>query len=224
MKHTSPSIAAWRPATAATILSSRRHLALAALTGLGAALALGWAPAARAQQPSEGTATEPAFQVSADGAFVIDRRARLAWARCVEGMDWDGHSCQGLPLLLSYKQAQARATERTRQESRPWRLPRVNELRRLIDRSAIPQGLNPALFPDAPRGWHWTGTVAVNARPVNPYNYSQISGQSPITGLSPQQAWAVNLDTLETLPDMGRGNQLMVRLVRPLHANDQPAP
>ncbi len=55
----------------------------------------------------------------------------------------------------------------------------------------------------------------MNARPVNPYNYSNISGSAG-TQLSAQQAWAIDLDSLETRPDMGRGNQLMVRLVRPL--------
>ncbi|WP_373805700.1 Lcl C-terminal domain-containing protein [Delftia acidovorans] len=157
----------------------------------------------------------PVLEVSEDGRDVIDRRARLLWPRCVEGMHWNGKTCTGLPELFTHKQAQALAAERAKQEGVRWRLPRVNEMRRLISRDIRPQGLSPELFPGAPRGWHWTGTAAVNARPVNPYNYSNISGSAG-TQLSAQQAWAIDLDSLETRPDMGRGNQLMVRLVRPL--------
>ena len=157
----------------------------------------------------------PVLEVSEDGRDVIDRRARLLWPRCVEGMHWNGKTCAGLPELFTHKQAQALAAERAKQDGVRWRLPRVNEMRRLISRDIRPQGLSPELFPGAPRGWHWTGTAAVNARPVNPYNYSNISGSAG-TQLSAQQAWAIDLDSLETRPDMGRGNQLMVRLVRPL--------
>ena len=55
----------------------------------------------------------------------------------------------------------------------------------------------------------------MNARAVNPYNYGTISGTAG-PQLSTQQAWAIDLDSLEVRPDMGRGNQLMVRLVRAL--------
>lgn len=222
------------PAMPVTSLASslprpfRQAAVLLALAGLQAMPV--WAsPAADTQEPaaaatSQAETAPPAFQLSQDGRFVLDMRARLAWPRCVEGMQWDGQHCQGLPDLLTYKQAQARAQEQSRTGDVRWRMPRVNEMRRLIDRSVRPQGLHPVLFPDAPRGWHWTGSAAVNARPSNPYNYSQISGQSPISQLAAQQAWAINLDTLETAPDMGRGNQLMVRLVRPMQDADLPRP
>lgn len=186
-----------------------------------AAMLLACAAGAHAQTAdvaSEGRrASATVLEVSEDGRFVIDRRARLLWPRCVEGMHWSGRDCTGMPELFTHKQAQALAAERARQDGVRWRLPRVNELRRLISRDIRPQGLSPELFPGAPRGWHWTGTAAVNARPVNPYNYSNISG-SAAPQLSMQQAWAIDLDSLESRPDMGRGNQLMVRLVRPLPA------
>ncbi|MDR0205126.1 MAG: DUF1566 domain-containing protein [Delftia acidovorans] len=171
--------------------------------------------AQREAQRGSRSGAAPVLEVSEDGRDVIDRRARLLWPRCVEGMHWNGKACTGLPELFTHKQAQALAAERAKQDGVRWRLPRVNEMRRLISRDIRPQGLSPELFPGAPRGWHWTGTAAVNARPVNPYNYSNISGSAG-TQLSAQQAWAIDLDSLETRPDMGRGNQLMVRLVRPL--------
>lgn len=192
------------------------------------ALLLACVAAAAHAQPADlppdarrGSAT--ALEVSEDGHYVIDRRARLLWPRCVEGMHWNGKDCTGMPQLFTHKQAQALAAERARQDGVRWRLPRVNELRRLISRDIRPQGLSPELFPGAPRGWHWTGTAAVNARPVNPYNYSNISG-SAAPQLSAQQAWAIDLDSLESRPDMGRGNQLLVRLVRPLPSDQALAP
>ncbi len=201
---------------AATPLPAPRRRAPAAALLI---LCMAAAPAAQAETHGEDrSAGATALQVSQDGKYVIDRRARLLWPRCVEGMHWNGRTCAGLPGLFTHKQAQALAAERAKSEGVRWRLPRVNELRRLIARDIRPQGLSPELFPDAPRGWHWTGTAAVNARPVNPYNYSNISG-SAAPQLSAQQAWAIDLDSLESRPDMGRGNQLMVRLVRPLPAD-----
>lgn len=217
------------PATslASALPSPLRHAA--AVLGLLGLQAMPVHAAPEPQEPEAATAgkaeaARPAFQISRDGRFVLDMRAHLAWPRCVEGMQWDGQHCQGLPSVMTYKQAQTHAQEQGREDGIRWRMPRVNEMRRLIDRSVHPQGLHPTLFPDAPRGWHWTGSAAVNARPSNPYNYSQISGQGPISQLAAQQAWAINLDTLETAPDMGRGNQLMVRLVRPMQDADLPQP
>ena len=139
-------------------------------------------------------------------------------------MHWNEKNCQGTPSTLTYKQAQALATEQSNATGQRWRLPRVNELRRLIDRSVQPQGLNPELFPTAPRDWHWTGTASVNAQPVNSYNYSQISGQGQVAKLSAQQAWAMDMESLQARPDMGRGNQLFVRLVRAMSPDDLPTP
>nr|WP_279089503.1 DUF1566 domain-containing protein [Comamonas thiooxydans] len=157
----------------------------------------------------------PAFQLSPDASMVIDTRARLAWPRCAEGMSWNGKTCSGQAEVFSYKQAVTHAAERSKAENLRWRLPRVNELKRLLDRSSKPQGLNPELFPNAPRDWHWTGTAAVNAQRLNTYNYAQVDKSSSISGLSAQQAWAVNTETLQAVPDMGKGNGLLLRLVRP---------
>ena len=135
--------------------------------------------------------------------MVIDTRAKLAWPRCAEGMSWNGKTCSGQAEVFSYKQAVTHAAERSKAENLRWRLPRVNELKRLLDRSSKPQGLNPELFPNAPRDWHWTGTAAVNAQRLNTYNYAQVDKSSSISGLSAQQAWAVNTETLQAVPDMG---------------------
>ena len=168
--------------------------------------------AAVAQTPPASAAP---LQLSADGQLVIDLRAKLAWSRCAEGMEWNGKACSGTAEVFNYKQAMSYAAERSKAEGQRWRLPRVNEFKRLLERNTKPQGLNPTLFPNAPRDWHWTATAAVNTQRINSYNYSQVDKSGSLSGLTAQQAWAVNTETLEATPDMGKGNALLLRLVRP---------
>ena len=168
--------------------------------------------AAVAQTPAASAAP---LQLSADGQLVIDLRAKLAWSRCAEGMEWNGKACSGTAEVFNYKQAMSYAAERSKAEGQRWRLPRVNEFKRLLERNTKPQGLNPTLFPNAPRDWHWTATAAVNTQRINSYNYSQVDKSGSLSGLTAQQAWAINTETLEATPDMGKGNALLLRLVRP---------
>ena len=164
---------------------------------------------------AQNAAVAPLFQLSTQQDMVIDTRAKLAWPRCAEGMQWDGKTCTGVAQTYTYKQALALAAERSHSDGLRWRLPRVNEFKRLLDRKAKPPGLNPALFPAAPRDWHWTATAAVNTQRINSYNYSQVDKSSNVTALAAQQAWAIDTETLQTTPDMGKGNALLLRLVRP---------
>src|SRR5256885_16256597 len=107
-----------------------------------------YTPPFRSRGPRPGAA--PVLEVSEDGRDVIDRRARLLWPRCVEGMQWNGKTCTGLPELFTHKQAQALAAERAKQDGVRWRLPRVNEMPRLVSRDIRPQGLLPELFTGGP--------------------------------------------------------------------------
>ncbi|MOA09208.1 hypothetical protein D3C78_1290220 [compost metagenome] len=76
------------------------------------------------------------------------------------------------------------------------------------------------MFPLTPGDWHWTGTAAVNARAVNRYSYEATAPAR--NSLSAPQAWAVHWATGEANGEMGRGNVLLVRLVRPLSATELP--
>nr|WP_316641088.1 DUF1566 domain-containing protein [uncultured Roseateles sp.] len=154
---------------------------------------------------------------SEDGAQVIDEKAKLVWARCVEGMQWDGKTCKGMPRLLSHAQAGALAASRSKAEGVHWRLPRASELRRLVDKTAKPPGLDATLFPAAPLDWHWSGTINVNSESVNPYNYGNV-----MRGRSTENAgnttfllgWAVYLGAGEVRADVLKSTRLVVRLVR----------
>lgn len=181
----------------------------AALTALAAS--------ADAAQPEPARqAPVAALQPSPDAALVIDARARLAWPRCVEGMRWNGGQCTGVAQRFTYAEAQALARERAQADGVRWRLPRVNELRRLVERSAKPPAVDAALFPAAPPDWHWSGTASVNAQKVNPYAYGNVAraggGEHQ---LAVQQSWAVDMASGQARGDVGRATALFVRLVRP---------
>lgn len=179
-------------------------------------------------QPTASAAPSALLVPSADGAYVIDQRTRLAWPRCVEGMQWNGKGCTGEPQLMTYAQAQALATARWKADGVRWRLPRVNELRRLVDRSTKPPAVNPQLFPDAPQDYHWTSTANVNTAAVNPYAYGNIQrGGAGGQQLSTQQGWVVDMTTGEGHGDVGKATRLAVRLVRPMPtapAESEPTP
>lgn len=153
---------------------------------------------------------------SPDGNLVVDPRAHLAWARCVEGMYWNGQTCTGKARLLTYKEAQALIKQRNETEGVRWRLPRVNELRRLVNRSTNPPSMDASLFPAAPADWYWTGTSSVNTSTVNPYAYGNVMrGGVGGSTLAVQQGWAVDMSTGQANGEVHRSEQLMLRLVRP---------
>lgn len=158
------------------------------------------------------------WELSADGAYVIDVRARLAWPRCVEGMTWNGSTCLGQPQMLDHGQAQNLASTRWKAENVRWRLPTSHELQRLVSRQTQPPGLDAWLFPAAPAGWHWSGSSTVNTAPVNPYNYGNVMQgrtEDNTNRLDFLRGWAVNLTTGEAAGDVNRRSRLPVRLVRP---------
>ena len=203
-------------------LPSRTLLLHAALTLSAMALVL---PAGAATPEDAGAddmpatpmqAVQPPLILSPDGSLVIDTRARLAWPRCVEGMRWSGNGCTGVPQLLSYGQAQALARQRWQAEGVRWRLPRVNELRRLVNRKAQPPSVDTQLFPAMPRDWLWTGTASVNTNTVNPYAYGNVArGGAGESSMTVQQSWAVDMASGEARGDVGRATRMHVQLVRP---------
>lgn len=184
----------------------------------GLALALcALATAAAGSPPVRSVASDIAL--SPDGAYVLDVQLQVAWPRCVEGMQWNGSTCTGAPLLLTQAQAQALARDGGRDRGLPLRLPRVAELQRLVQRSGHPPGLDAELFPASPPDWHWSATGVVDTRRVNAYAYGNV-----VRGLNEQNAvklkflhgWAVNLSTGDSRANVARRTKLPVRLLLPL--------
>ena len=161
-----------------------------------------------------GPPVAPDFAPSADGASVINRHTRLAWLRCDEGMQWNGETCVGQALLLDRPEAIALAAARSKADGVSWRLPRVPELQRLAN---TPVGLDPRLFPAAPRGWHWSATDNIDTTAFNQYNYGNITQgrtNDNTNRLAFLHGWAVNMATGEARGDVTRRTRLPVRLVR----------
>lgn len=163
------------------------------------------------------TAPPPAhLVVSDDGAYVLDLRARLIWPRCAEGMRWTGITCVGLPMRFVYADALELAQARSESGNIRWRLPRLPELRHLVDKHGKPPGLHPELFPQAPAGLHWTSTPTIRHSQANQYDYANISQNRTGEGgstLSPLLGWAMDLQTGDITGDLPKTTPLAVRLV-----------
>lgn len=181
---------------------------------LGLSLLLAYAPAWAAPAA---TSPAPLQARTPDGDEVLETGSGLIWARCAEGMRWSGRRCLGQPLLLTRAEALQRAGERQRDSGLGWRLPTAKELQRLVKLNRQGEGLDPKLFPDAPRGWHWSSTTRTTGQGVNPYRYDNISrgvsGES-VNRLSFLHGWSVDLGTGEMNGEVAKKSELPVRLVR----------
>lgn len=180
--------------------------------------ALVWVLAAA---PVAAADTEPANGMAAsdDGAFVIDARTRVAWARCVEGMHWVGTTCAGVPDRLDHAEATARVAQRRRSDGLNWRLPRVRELQWLLKSGASARHIDTTLFPRAPDDWHWSSGVSIDSSAVNQYDYNNIrhgvTGEN-VNRISYLHGWAVHLGSGAAKGTVNKRTQLPVRLVLPL--------
>lgn len=151
------------------------------------------------------------------GQQVLDRSSGLQWARCVEGMQWDGRGCRGAARLATHAEALALARERSKAEGRLWRVPRVSEWRQLSEHLAVSREPADRLFPAAPAGWYWSSTAQVDSETANPYNYRNIQrGNSGLTQnrLDMLHGWAAQPATGESRGDVPKREKLPVRLVR----------
>jgi hypothetical protein len=193
---------------------------VAALLAGGLMLAGPAWPAPRAAQPapSAAGASAPAGALlQADGAIVRQPSARLVWARCVEGMRWDGRQCIGAARRVDLAGAQQLAAERRRTEGGDWRLPRVPELQRLASFARRQPAQARVLFPAAPGEPLWTATARVDTRSVNPYNYGNIAAGRSAESSGQDAAlfgWAVDAFTGDANGEVPRASHLPVRLVR----------
>lgn len=187
----------------------RLRLALLAVAALAASVP--W-PMAGAAEPPAG------LSLSNDGQEVLDTAAGHAWARCVEGMRWDGRACQGEAALVTLAEALAMARARSETSGKGWRVPRVPELKGFGERLAhAPQPAR--LAPGAPAGWYWTSTVRIDSEAVNPYAYRNVQRGATETRtdrLVPQVGWAVDPRSGDARGDMPRREKLPLRLVRSL--------
>ncbi len=185
-----------------------------------AGLLLGLCAALAAAPASALDATEPPVLVpSADGSEVINTKAGIAWARCVEGMQWSGRSCVGSPAHLDHAQALAAAAARRNADGKAWRLPRAPELKRMAGQWTRQRAQEPRAFPGAPDEWHWTASTTLDTSSVNPYDYGNIRRgvtSENVARIAFLHGWAVHTATGEADGAVLKRTRLAVRLVRSL--------
>ena len=131
---------------------------------------------------------------------------------------WRLHSLLRPPPWLRQRLKQQMPLRCRRTPPPPLCLPRVNELRRLVNKRADPPGIDPELFPNAPQDWHWTGTANIKTFSVNAYKYDNVQqGNSDRSAnqMAFTQGWAVDLSSGEARGDIAKSELLPVRLVRP---------
>jgi hypothetical protein len=160
----------------------------------------------------------PDWDLSTDGSEIIHRSARVAWPRCVEGMQWSGQRCTGKALQLDHAEALALVKARGKAEGMAWRLPHMKELQQLAYQNARPTPAGQTLLPSDGQGWSWTATTTINAPAFNTYSYNNI--QRGLNGQNTNQmkflhGWAVNTATAAAQGDVSKRTKLLVRLVRP---------
>lgn len=94
------------------------------------------------------------------GAEIQDKISGIIWKRCVYGQQWNGSSCDGTPIKLTWQEALQVAT------AEGWRIPTIKELSLILDHQCIAPPLHPELFPGAPASENnglWSSTPYITA-------------------------------------------------------------
>lgn len=162
---------------------------------------------------------QPDWLITADGAYLVHLSAGSAWPRCVEGMLWNGRTCEGQALLLDHAAALALAQSRAKTDGVAWRLPQMKELQGLARQGTRPADTLGSWLPNNPPGWCWSATANVDTRTLNEYAYGNVVRGVTAENMVRVQfmhAWAVDTTTGEARKDALRRSLLLVRLVRPL--------
>lgn len=94
------------------------------------------------------------FSYSTDGAEVTDSQTGLIWRRCSAGQTWSGSTCTGTANVFMHEGALAYA-----QSQADWRLPNVQELSSLVDKTRISPAIDGTAFPATVSSWYWSSSL-----------------------------------------------------------------
>lgn len=93
---------------------------------------------------------------------VTDTRTGLSWMRCSVGQTWDGSTCIG--KAGSYKWVDANNLAIKYAGRNDWRLPSLDELDGILDRSRKGPAINISTFPGTPSAYFWSSTCPTISR------------------------------------------------------------
>jgi len=124
-------------------------------------------------QTCNGTLTAPdsRYAVAANGMTVLDQQTGLIWARCPNGMNWDGAACTGKATTYTWQKALTAADTSTLAGYTDWRLPNVRELASLVEPGCVDPALNTRIFPNTPGTDFWSSSPYVGSVYVAWYVY-----------------------------------------------------
>lgn len=106
------------------------------------------------------------FDTDANGT-VTEMLTGLTWMRCALGQQWDGTTCKGAAIILSWPQAEDYIEQLNNNGGyasfTDWRMPKLNELATISELRCGPPRINTMVFPNAQPEAFWTK----NATPGN---------------------------------------------------------
>jgi Protein of unknown function (DUF1566) len=97
------------------------------------------------------------FTYGANGTEVTDTSTGLTWRRCSEGQQFSNDRCIGKATEHNFKGALAHAKRRATRQS-AWRVPSIEELGTLVEKSAQPTAIAVSAFPDTVANRYWSST------------------------------------------------------------------
>jgi hypothetical protein len=130
-----------------------------------------------------------------ENGTVSDLDNELMWKLCPEGLK--GSRCrEGRLEFLTWEKALERAEKSNFAGFADWRIPKFDELERLIEAGCLMPATNLALFPNTPSGWFWFDSAEAENSP----RAGQLSfafGEE----FSASQRNVVNLRLVRDIPD-----------------------
>jgi hypothetical protein len=92
--------------------------------------------------------------------IALDPRNGVRWYRCNAGERFANGQCIGEPLKLSLPDTKRYIEEFSTMTGRKWRLPTMDEMGALIEKSCTNPAINPNAFPGAVADNYWTSDAA----------------------------------------------------------------
>lgn len=98
------------------------------------------------------------YEILENGDEVLDTQTGLIWRRCVEGMRWNGKSCEGHVFGAMLVESLERAAMQAKLTGKNWRLPNIKELASLVDFSQKNLAIDTNIFPQTPNDQFWSSS------------------------------------------------------------------
>ena len=84
------------------------------------------------------------------GHYVIDLSQKIEWLTCPVGMVWQNKTCVGNPVKLKFNEINSVILQANEQLKGQWRLPKREELEKIICMECKKVKINKEIFPNTP--------------------------------------------------------------------------